>query len=71
MLLASADVEVFDNQIIRNNVMGVGIVSMVTLDLFDFAVPENEDYGVYDPYVHNIHIHNNTFQRTDDYLGKY
>lgn len=67
MILASADVEVFDNQIIKNNVMGLGIISMVTLDLFDFAVPENEDYGVYDPYVHNIHIHGNTFERTDDY----
>ncbi len=64
MLLSSADVEVFDNQIINNNVMGLGIISMITLDAFDFSIP---DYGDYDPYVYNIHIHDNVFQRTTEY----
>ena len=64
MLLSSADVEVFNNRIHDNNVMGLGIVSMITLDAFDFNIP---DYGDYDPYVYNIHIHNNEFQRTTEY----
>jgi len=65
MLLSSADVEVFGNQIINNNVMGLGIISMETLDFIEtFEVP---DYGDYDPYVYNIHIHDNTFQRTTEY----
>jgi len=64
MLLSSADVEVFNNQIHNNNVMGLGIISMITLDAFDFNIP---DYGDYDPYIYNIHIHDNEFQRTTEY----
>jgi len=65
MLLSSADVEVFDNQIINNNVMGLGIVSMLTVDIL--AGNAIDQYGDYDPYVKNIHIHDNTFQRGTEY----
>jgi len=65
MLLSSADVEVFDNQIINNNVMGLGIVSMVTLDALSGNFPDT--YGDYDPFIYNIHIHDNVFERTTEY----
>jgi len=65
MLLASAEVEVYDNQIINNNIMGIGVISMKTLDVIGGS-SSNTDNG-YDPYVYDIHIHDNTFQRTTDY----
>lgn len=65
MLLSSADVEVFDNQIINNNVMGLGIISMLTVDIL--SGNPIDQYGDYDPFVGNIHIHDNTFQRGIEY----
>ena len=65
MLLSSAEVEVFNNQITNNNVMGIGIVSMTTLSVIANS-PFSTDNG-YDPYIYDIHIHDNTFQRTGEY----
>lgn len=65
MIMTSKEVEVFNNTITNNNVLGVGIVSYLVLAYFD----ENLTYDdpVYQPYVRNIYIHNNTFARTTTY----
>jgi len=56
MILATNNVEIFDNKIINNNTLGVGIIS--------YYITENEIKDAdYYPYPSNINIHDNTFER--------
>ncbi len=56
MLLASNNVEVYNNQIINNATMGVGIIS--------YYITENKIKDKeYDPYPSAISIHDNIFER--------
>lgn len=64
MILAAAEVEVFDNRIHGNNILGVGIVSYRTLVVLDPG--SAHDDTAYDPYVYDIHVHGNDFQRGVD-----
>lgn len=64
MLLSSANVEVFGNDIINNNIMGIGIISMVTLDVLTNGNTTDPNY---DLYTYSTYIHDNNIQRTTDY----
>ncbi len=65
MILAFDRCEVFNNRISGNNTMGVGVVSYKTLEALDPGSAHSDTE--YDPYVYNIHIHNNTFTRSASY----
>lgn len=64
MLMSADNVEVFDNTIRNNNVMGVGIVSYAVFGYLnpDFAYND----PAYEPYSYAIYIHDNQFTRTND-----
>lgn len=61
MILAFDGVEVFNNNIDGNNILGVGIVSHRTLEALDPGAAHTDDE--YDPYTYDIHVHDNTFTR--------
>ncbi len=56
MVLATNDVEIFNNDIINNKTVGTGVVSyfMTELPIAD---------SLYNPYTSAIHIHDNTYER--------
>ncbi len=56
ILLAAKDVEVFNNEIIGHKTIGLGIASYYLTE-----TPWNSEE--YDPYVRNVYVHGNTFQR--------
>jgi parallel beta-helix repeat protein len=56
MILATSNVEVFDNEIINNKTIGTSIISYYITEL-----PIDDD--AYDPYPTSIYIHDNTFER--------
>lgn len=56
LILAANHVEIFDNQIINNNSMGVGVISYFTTEN---KIKDKEYY----PYSEAISIHNNNFER--------
>lgn len=65
MVLSFADVEIFNNTITDNYVMGIGILSMYTLKLLDQDTnPLPTDY---DPYVYNVNIHDNNLSSIQAY----
>lgn len=64
MLLSSDNVEIFGNTITNNNIMGIGIISMVTLDALTSGNTTDPNY---DLYTYNTYIHDNNIQRTTDY----
>ena len=56
MILAVSNVDIYDNQIINNKTMGVGVIS--------YFITENKIKDKkYDPYPNAISIHHNTFER--------
>ncbi|HRI26845.1 MAG TPA: parallel beta-helix domain-containing protein [Chitinophagales bacterium] len=65
MIMTSKEVEVFNNTITNNNVLGLGIVSYEVLAYFDSNL--SYDDPAYVPYVEGIYIHDNTFSRTPVY----
>ncbi len=62
MILSTADVEVFNNTITNNNLMGFGIVNYLVLTAFGESVPTDPNY---ETTPSNIYIHDNTFSRTE------
>lgn len=60
MVLSTKEVEIFDNTISNNNIMGLGVVSYVVLETL--SGEQNNDPN-YDPYPKLIDIHGNTFSR--------
>jgi parallel beta-helix repeat protein len=56
MVLATSDVEIFDNQILNNETIGVSIISYFMTEL---KIKDKE----YDPYPTGIYIHDNHFER--------
>lgn len=58
LVLATSDVEVFDNELIDNKTIGTGIVSYLYTGL-----PIKDE--AYDPYPKRIYVHNNTFRKED------
>lgn len=65
MILAFDRVEVFNNRIHGNNVLGVGIVSHLTLEALDEGNTHSDTE--YDPYTYNINVHDNEFIRNASY----
>jgi parallel beta-helix repeat protein len=69
MVLATSDVEIFDNQILNNETIGVSIISYFMTEI---KIKDKE----YDPYPTGIYIHDNHFERnagrasTDSRFGK-
>jgi len=57
IVLATSDVEIFDNDIIENKTFGVAIASYY---ITETPIKDKE----YDPYPARINIHNNKFQRS-------
>lgn len=65
MVLSFADVEIFDNTITDNYVMGVGVISMYTAKALD---GDNSPLAAgYDPYIYRVNIHDNTFSSARQY----
>lgn len=62
LVLATRQVEIFNNTIVGNNTIGVGVVNFSTLTYFD-ASNQNNDPD-YNPAPSKINIHSNTFTRT-------
>lgn len=56
IILATSDVEVFNNTIVDNRTMGVGVTSYLMTER------KYDDAG-YDPYPSRIYVHHNTFDR--------
>jgi parallel beta-helix repeat protein len=63
MLLASRGVEVFDNAIKGNNVVGLGLVSFITIQVLAGFPIEDPNYN---PFYYNIYLHDNQFDKTDE-----
>jgi len=64
MVLASNQVEIFDNTFTNNNLMGLGVISYMTLVAL---AGEQINDSLYDPYTHDVTIRNNSFERTATY----
>ena len=60
LILATNDVEIFNNQIINNKSLGTGIISY-------FITEEAIRDSLYSPYPTNIAIHDNTYVRAPGY----
>jgi len=60
MVLASRECEIFNNNIDRNNMLGVAIVSYEVIGVL--SGNQNND-TLYDPYTYLINIHDNNFSR--------
>jgi parallel beta-helix repeat protein len=60
LILATNDVEIFNNQIINNKSLGTGIISY-------FITEEAIRDSLYNPYPTNIAIHDNTYVRAPGY----
>lgn len=58
MILSTKEVEVFNNTITNNNILGLGVVSYLTIDTTSDAS--------YNPYTSYVDVHDNTFSRTSD-----
>lgn len=64
MVMSTKEVEIFNNTITENNIMGVGVVSYSVLVVVGGATPPGESY---DPFCKGINIHNNTFSKSGIY----
>lgn len=65
LVLSTAEVEVFDNTLEGNNVVGTAVASYAALVEIGL-VPPIQDPN-YDPFPGNIFIHDNSFSKTDEY----
>lgn len=63
MIMASKDVEVFDNEITNNNVMGLGFVDYEVLTYFSDITLDDPNY-ITNP--RGVYVHANTFSRTNE-----
>ncbi|MEL6945536.1 MAG: parallel beta-helix domain-containing protein, partial [Bacteroidota bacterium] len=56
LVLATSDVEIFDNEITNNRTVGTGIVSYLYTE-----IPIKDE--LFDPYPKRVYIHNNTYNK--------
>jgi parallel beta-helix repeat protein len=63
LILASREVEVFDNVIGDNNVIGIGIVSYISISVLTGEPITAPDF---DPYFDNVYVHDNSFSKNDE-----
>lgn len=64
MLLAAKKVEVFDNVLINNNVMGIGFIDYLTITTLSGGSIDDENYV---SAISEIYVHGNTISRTTEY----
>lgn len=64
MLLAAKNVEIFDNVLINNNVMGIGFIDYQTVVTLAGGNIDDENYV---PSISEIHVHDNIISRMDEY----
>ncbi|MGK0388012.1 MAG: parallel beta-helix repeat protein [Maribacter sp.] len=64
MLLAAKNVEIFDNTITNNNVMGIGFIDYMTLVTLGGLTIDDPNYV---SAISGIYIHDNTISRTTEY----
>lgn len=65
MVMSTEDVEIFENTITDNNVMGIGVISYLALTVVGGAEPPND--STYNAISSGINIHDNTFSKTGVY----
>ena len=59
MVLATSDVEIFDNEILDNKTMGTSVISY-------FVTERKYDDPEYDPYAYRVSIHDNSYRRSEN-----
>ncbi|MBK8472636.1 MAG: right-handed parallel beta-helix repeat-containing protein [Sphingobacteriales bacterium] len=64
LLLSAQEVEVFNNNIAQNNIMGIGVFSYQTITALDPDLNYNDPE--YDPYSRGVYIHDNTMSRSNN-----
>jgi len=65
LTLSMTDVEIFNNELDENNVVGTAVASYLALVAIGVEQPP-ADPG-FNPYPGNIYIHNNSYSRSNDY----
>lgn len=65
LTLSMTDVEIFDNEIEENNVVGTAVASYLALSALGL-VPSPAD-PMYNPFPGNVYIHDNTYSRSNNY----
>lgn len=63
MVLAAANVEIFDNTITNNNVLGIGLVDYSILAVLNNASWDDPEYQ---PYPSKVYVYDNDITRTND-----
>ncbi|MDX1619215.1 MAG: parallel beta-helix domain-containing protein, partial [Balneolaceae bacterium] len=64
LVLSTDEVEIFDNTLVENNVVGTGVASYLALVALGLAGPPPAGY---DPFPENIYIHDNSYSRSNTY----
>lgn len=65
LILSTSEVEMFDNDLEENNVVGTAVASYAALVAMEILPPiQDPDYN---PYPGNVYIHDNSFSRSDNY----
>lgn len=65
LVLSTKDVEIFDNTLEENNVMGTTVGSYATLVELGLRLPIQDPN--YDPFPANVYIHDNSYSRSNNY----
>jgi parallel beta-helix repeat protein len=63
LIMATRDVEVFDNTIEHNNVVGLGVISFVAVSALT-GIPLDDPN--YEPYFGRVYVHDNQFSKSND-----
>lgn len=63
LVMATRDTEIFDNTIDRNNVVGLGVISFISVSVLAKVPLDDPNY---DPYFDRVYIHDNQFSKSDD-----
>lgn len=65
LVLSMNDVEVFDNELEENNVVGTAVASYLALSALGLELPPEDP--AYNPFPGNVYIHNNSYSRKNNY----
>jgi len=65
LVLSMNDVEVFDNELNENNVVGTAVASYLAMSALGLVPPPDDP--AYNPFPGNVYIHNNSYSRSNNY----
>ncbi|HKK44818.1 MAG TPA: parallel beta-helix domain-containing protein [Balneolaceae bacterium] len=65
LVLSTKEVEVFDNSLDKNNVVGTAVASYQALVALDIENPVSDPN--YDPFPNSVYIHDNSYSRSNTY----